>query len=173
MLPSTSPLHGRKTNIFFLRYATLKVKFALVRHKFNMGDPLSVIASITAVLHLTRSVVRYLNEVKDASAACNQLLVEIGTINGLLSSLESLMSDPESDDSWSETTKLLSGENSPLALFKISIEQLATCLAPVAGLRRAGRAFVWPFKKDELTNILATVERQKTLFLLALLNDHL
>ncbi len=138
-----------------------------------MGDPLSVIASICAVVHLTKSVVRYLNEVKDASTVCSRILVEIGTTNGVLSTLESLIGDPESGATWLDTTKLLSGENSPLALYRISIEQLATRLAPVLGLRRDGRTFVWPFKNSKITDILATIERQKTLLLLAMQNDHL
>jgi hypothetical protein len=154
------------------RYITIKIQFALLRRKFNMGDPLSVIASICAVVHLARSVVGYLNDVKDASTACCKILVEISIINGVLSSLESLIGDPESGNTWLNTTKLLSGGNSPLALFKISIERLAMRLEPVAGLKRAGRAFFWPFKNGEITNILATMERQKTLLLLAVQNDH-
>jgi hypothetical protein len=62
----------------------------------------------------------YLHEVKDASTVCSRILVEIGITNGVLSTLESLMGDPESGETWLDTTELLSGENSPLALFKIS-----------------------------------------------------
>lgn len=138
-----------------------------------MGDPLSVISSIIAVIQLGKSVVTYLNDVKDASAACSKILVEISITNGLLSSLESLIGDPDSSGTWLETTKLLSGENSPLVLFKMSMDQLATRLIPVVGMRRAGKAFVWPFMKNELTNILTTIERQKMLLLLATQNDHL
>ena len=138
-----------------------------------MGDPLSVIASIAAVVHLTRRVVRYLNEVKDASTVCSRILLEISIASGLLSNLENLIGDAESDGTWLDTTKLLSGDNSPLTQFKRSVEQLATKLAPIAGLRKAGMAFIWPFKKDELIDLLADIERQKTLLLLAVQNEHL
>jgi len=35
------------------------------------------------------------------------------------------------------------------------------------------RVSIWPFKKEEVKEILATIERQKTVFLVAIQNDHM
>ena len=52
--------------------------------KVQTGDPLSLISSITAILRLAGNVVQFLSDVKDASTACNKILIEIGSINSLL-----------------------------------------------------------------------------------------
>jgi hypothetical protein len=137
-----------------------------------MGDPLSVTASIIAILQLTGTVVKYLSDVKDASGDRNRILVEIGSVNGFLFSLKDLVGRAESDESWLATVRSLGVPNGPLAQFKLALERLATCLEPVVGLRKAGKVLAWPLKKGEVMDILRTIERQKALFILALQNDH-
>lgn len=141
--------------------------------QFDMGDPLSVTASIIAVLQLTESVVKYLNDAKDASKDCNKFLIEISTVNGLLFSLKDLVGRAELGETWLATTRSLGVPTGPLAQFKSALELLATHLEPVVGLKKAGKALTWPFKKGEVIDILNTIERQKTLFVLALQNDHM
>lgn len=46
-------------------------------------------------------------------------------------------------------------------------------LVPVEGWKKVGKAFTWPFEKDEIQRILSTVERRKLLFTLARQNDHI
>ena len=43
----------------------------------------------------------------------------------------------------------------------------------VPGAKRALRVLSWPFQKGEVQNILARIERQKTMFILALQHDNL
>jgi hypothetical protein len=50
-------------------------------------DPLSVTASVIAVLQLTNEVIQYLNDVKDAPKDCQQCVIEA---SNLLTSLISL-----------------------------------------------------------------------------------
>jgi hypothetical protein len=61
----------------------------------------------------------------------------------------------------------------PLDQFKMLLDRMAVKLAPAAGLKKAGRAIVWPFRKEEFRDMLAATERHKTLFMLALQNDNL
>lgn len=70
------------------------------------------------------------------------------------------------------TIKPLNLPGGPLDKFKIILEQLALKLKPVEGAKKVGRALKWPFQKGEINEILNTLERQKTLFNLALQNDH-
>ena len=138
-----------------------------------MGDPLSVTASITAVLQVARCVVKYLSDLRDASTACNRILVEISSIAGFLSTIKGLVDEAESGEVWLATVASLNAPNGPLAQFESALARVRTRLEPVVGLRRAGRAIVWPFNKEEVTDILRTIERQKTFFILAMENDHM
>ena len=69
--------------------------------------------------------------------------------------------------------KSLNVPTGPLEQFKIALEHLASKLAPVDGLRKVGKALAWPFQKTEIQDILNMIERQKSLFNLALQNDHM
>lgn len=138
-----------------------------------MADPLSIISSITAILQLAGKVVKFLSDVKDASTTCARILVEIGSLNGLLSSIKVLLDEAEAGEVWSATARSLGAPNGPLAQFKLALEQVATRIEPIIWSRKAGRAFVWPFRKDEVMDILYVLERQKTLFIFALQNDHM
>lgn len=136
-------------------------------------DPISVISSITTVLQLAGSVVKFLSDVIDAPVACNRILVEVSSINGILSSIKSLVDGAESGEAWIATLRSLSAPNGPLPQFKLALEQVRACIKPTIGLVNLGNAFVWPFKKGEVMDILHNLERQKTLFILALENDHM
>src|SRR5215469_663263 len=138
-----------------------------------MGDPLSVTASLTAVLQVARCVVKYLSDVRDASTVCNRMLVEISSIADFLSTIKSLVDEAESGEVWLATVASLNAPNGPLAQFESALARVRTRLEPVVGLRRAARAIVWPFNKEEVTDILRTIERQKTFFILAMENDHM
>lgn len=138
-----------------------------------MGDPLSVTASIIAVLQLTQTVVEYINSVKDASKDRDRILLEISSVYGLLFSLKDLVERRSPEDGWATTVKSLGAANGPLAQFKSALERLAAKLAPVTGIEKVGKALRWPSQKGDILDILNTIERQKSLFSLALLNDHM
>jgi hypothetical protein len=135
-------------------------------------EDLSVAASISSVLQLAGNVVGYLNELKDSSTACGKILAEIASINSLLSRVMDLADEAKSGGVWSMIASSLSVPNGPVAQFKIALEQVATRLKPVVGLKTAGKALVWPFGEREVMDILYTIERQKTIFRLATQNDH-
>jgi hypothetical protein len=67
-----------------------------------MADPLSVTASIIAVLQLSSTVLRYLVDVKDTSADRKSLICEISSTRGILSTLNETVDDARvSDETWS------------------------------------------------------------------------
>jgi hypothetical protein len=138
-----------------------------------MADPLSISASIIAVLQLSGTVIGYLNDVKGASEDRHRLLNEVTSISGLLYFLKDRAAQSQYGDSWSMTLASLNTPKGPLEQFKSALERLTLKLAPVEGWRKAGKALAWPFQKEEIKEILGAIERHKSLFNLALQNDHM
>ena len=137
-------------------------------------DPLSVSASITALLQLTSTVIQYINEVKGAPEDRRRILSELASVNGTLFVLQDQADQAKKGDLWSSTLQSLSVPEGPLDQFRRALERLSSKLAfPATGLRKLGRAIVWPFQKEEIKEILGSIERQKALLNLARQNDHM
>jgi NACHT domain len=138
-----------------------------------MSDPLSITASITAVLKLTTTVLQYLHDAKGAFSECDRLYDEVNSASAFLVGLQAMVDRAAGGETWLATTRLLGGANGPLEKFRSALELLSKRLKPVVGIRKAGTVLMWPFRKGEILEILNAVERQKTSFLYALQNDHL
>ena len=136
-----------------------------------MGDPLSISASIVATLQLAGTVVQYLNDVRGAPDDRRRLLGEISSTIGVLYTLKDQAERTQWGNPWSNTMRSLNQPAGPLEQFETALEQLVCKLSPVEGLKKVGKAFSWPFQKGEIKTILNSIERQKTLFILALQND--
>ena len=61
-------------------------------------DPLSVTASVIAILQLTGGVITYLNDVKDAPKECRECMFEVLNLNMLLLKLNLHLSEPSSKE---------------------------------------------------------------------------
>ncbi|KAH0558789.1 hypothetical protein GP486_004572 [Trichoglossum hirsutum] len=142
-----------------------------------MADPLSVTASIIAVLQLSSTVLRYLVDVNDALADRKSLICEISSTRGILSTLNETVDGARvSDETWSATIQLLENPDGPLNVLKTTLTQLAITLqgsALVTGIKKAANSLRWPFKQSEVEKILRVIERQKSTLSLALENDHI
>ncbi|KAG8534359.1 uncharacterized protein KY384_001203 [Bacidia gigantensis] len=136
-----------------------------------MADPFSLAASIITVVQATSYAIKFIGEVKDSSHECSKLLVELSMTAGILDSLKNLL-ESDSESSWLATAKSLAKPQGPLKEFGALVERLISKLKPATGLRRAGKAIAWPFRREEVKDMLATIERQKTMFVLALELDH-
>ena len=136
-------------------------------------DPLSLSASIIAVLTLSATVVQYLNNVKAATEDRQSILKEIAYTSGFLTLFKDLAEKAKWGEAWSVTATSLAAPNGPLEQFRRALERLVTKLQPASGVKKAVKVFVWPFQKEEIKDILDTIERQKTYFTLALQNDHM
>ena len=136
-------------------------------------DPLSIAASITTLLQLTGTIIQYLNSVKGAPEDRQRLLLELCNVSSILYILEDQASLAQQGDAWSSTLLSINGPNGPIKQFKTALERLEKKLRPVDGLRHIVKIIAWPFQKEEITEILDVIERQKTLFNLARQNDHM
>jgi hypothetical protein len=136
-------------------------------------DPLSVTASIIAVLQLSNKVLRYLYDVKDASRDRTQCTVEILNLCSLLYKLRDHAEEADATQPWYTAVYGIAAQNGPLDQFKQALETLQAKMTDGGRLKKVGEALLWNFKKEETAGILARIERLKTLVEVALQMDHL
>lgn len=136
-------------------------------------DPLSVSASILALLQSTGAVMNYLRDVKGAPKEIKRIRMEVFSVYNLLVALQVEANQATKDDACPSTLNSLNVPNGSFQQFHSALDRLTSKLAPVQGWRRLGKGFKWPFEKEEMQEILNTVERLKTLFSLARQNDHI
>lgn len=130
-----------------------------------MADPLSITASILAVVQVSAIVLKSLGDLKDTPRDLRRLRTEIDNLQSiLLPALERLKRAKEEKLAMEQ----LLNAKGPLEEFRMLLEHLEKKLAPAAGLNKARRAVTWQFQKGEIKDILSTIERQKSLFALAL-----
>ena len=138
-------------------------------------DPLSVTASIIAVLQLSNKVIGYLNDVKDTSKERVQCAIEAANLHSLLTILRFRLEGANAHSPWYITIRALAIENGPLDQFKQALELLQSKMTDggQGRLHRASDALMWKFKKVEIASIVSAMERLKTLVQVALETDHL
>ena len=136
-------------------------------------DPLSISASITALLQLTSTIIQYLNGVKGAPEERRTIFSELAGVNEILLILQDEADQAKQGDQWCSTLHSLNVPDGPLDQFRKALERLASKFASSAtGLKKLGKAISWPFQKEEIKEILGSIERQKGLLNLARQNDH-
>ncbi len=136
-------------------------------------DPLSITASVSALIQLSSIVIGYLSDVKGGPKELQRLRLELCSVLPVLSILQDEAEQATTGGLWSSTLSSLDVPNGPIQQSREALERLESKLAPVGGWRKVGKAFTWPFERDEILAILSTVERQKLLFTLARQNDHI
>ncbi|KAF2809676.1 uncharacterized protein BDZ99DRAFT_463452 [Mytilinidion resinicola] len=136
-------------------------------------DPLSVTASIIAILQLSNKIVGYLTDVKDASRERATCAVEVSNLHSLLLNLRFHLEEGNANTPWHTAVRALAVENGPLDQFKQALEMLQTKMIGRGRIKKAGDMLVWKFKKEEIASILGQIERLKTLVEIALQRDHL
>jgi hypothetical protein len=136
-------------------------------------DPLSVTASVIAILQLTGAVIGYLNDVKDAPKECQQCATEASNLQSLLINLLYHLNQGHTGDRWYTAVRALNVENGPLDQYKQALEQLQTRIEIRDGVQKVKRRLLWKFSKEEVARIQARMERLKSLISIALEMDHL
>jgi hypothetical protein len=141
-------------------------------------DPLSITASIIALLQLTSTVIGYLNDVKDASTDRARCALEASNLYNLLVTLRFRLEEGRSNEPWYAAVLALGVESGPLDQYKHALEQLQTKITSgrginKRGINKMGNTLLWKFIKEEVTSIMSRMERLKTLVQIALEMDHL
>jgi hypothetical protein len=134
-------------------------------------DPLSTTASIIAVIQLAQSTFKYAKDVKNAGKVRDRILKETSSTHDLLLRL---MNSSRWKDEYSATMTSLQEIGGPLDLLKGAFVRLEELLKPPdTDLKRIEKALKWHFKKDEVEEILSTIDRLKLSFSLAEQNNHM
>lgn len=138
-----------------------------------MADPLSITASVIAILQLSQSVVTVLTSVYDASEDGNKIMTEITSVTGILYHLKDLAERAQWAGDWPGVMQTLTLPHGPIDQLKCALVDIYSKVKPAAGLRKVGRSFVWPFQKGQVKDLLTTIEHQKSLLLIAMQIDHM
>ncbi|KAI9772157.1 MAG: hypothetical protein M1839_002528, partial [Geoglossum umbratile] len=134
-------------------------------------EPLSVTASIIAILQLSSKVIKYVNGAAGAATERKRLRDEVRSCESILQRLKDEADDADEGKLWLETIKALEAPDAPLYRLGVAFRVVIEILEPKKGLEKALSALKWPFDEKEVEKIFSTIEREKTLLALALTND--
>lgn len=137
-----------------------------------MADPLSITASIVALLQISATIVQYVHDNNGFYEDWKQIIFKVTSVTGLLYCLKDLTDREQGTESWTVTVKSLDVPSGPLEQLETALESLAGRLAPFHKGKTLQRMIAWPFQK-KIQEIFGVIERQKTLCGLALQNDQL
>jgi hypothetical protein len=135
-------------------------------------DGLSIVASIIAVCQLTNEVVQYLNDAKEAPKECQRCIIEASNLLDLLISLRFHAEQAKIGDCWFEQLRKLNVKDGPLDQYKQALESLINKVEIKDGIQKVKGRLLWKFNKKQVAEILARVERLKSLVSIALEMDH-
>jgi hypothetical protein len=110
-------------------------------------DPLSIIASIVAVLQVTSMVIEYASSVKDSSKDRAQCANEALSLYNLLFRLRSRLEEENSSERWYAAARTLAVKDGPFDQYKLALEQL---LAKVVNARESEAPFYGSLAKRRL-----------------------
>ncbi|OBT88430.1 hypothetical protein VE02_03298 [Pseudogymnoascus sp. 03VT05] len=137
-------------------------------------DPLSLTASIIAILQATATLVSYVNDVKDAPSDQARFAKETQSLSDLLTNLICRLCEGKAkSEVWYSAVEALGKSDGPLGQYKTALERLQRKIKGGEGLARVGNVLLWKFVKEEVASILLQIERIKSLILIALQMDHL
>jgi hypothetical protein len=136
-------------------------------------DPLSVTASIIAVLQLSAKVLIYMSDVKDAPRERLHCEAEISNLSFLLRALRDRVQTGDLSLPWYTAVAELAAPKGLFDQLKQALEALQDRITDGGQLKKLGEALVWKFKKEEIASILDRIERLKTLVEVRLQMDHL
>ena len=134
-------------------------------------DPLSITASIIAIIQISSDIVSYVNGATGATKERKRLRDEVRACEFILQRLNDEASDAEEGKTWSETIKALEGPDAPLARLRDALSIVRAKLEPKKGLKNAFSTLKWPFDEKEIEKVISAIEREKNLLNLALAND--
>jgi hypothetical protein len=159
------------------RIYTIIYPFPCVRTLIAMSDPLSVSASIIAVLQLAGTVMQYVKDVKDGSKDRIRMRDELRSLASLLQMVldrvEDMQGPANGTDAALEPPSFASvaAPDGPVQRFKTVLQEIVAKVVPKGTLGRLAQPLKWPFDKKEIAELLATLERIKTHLTLVLQND--
>ena len=136
-------------------------------------DPLSMTASIIAVLQLTTALTAYLNNVRNATAEQRQMAIEASNFYALMTSLRFRVEVAQSTNPWFQQVKMLALKDGPLEQFRDILEKMTKKILPSSSRMRdqISSALMWKFTKSEVQEMLQRIGRLASITNHALTGD--
>jgi hypothetical protein len=134
-------------------------------------DPLSMTASIIAILELTSALTNYINDVRHATREQKKVAMEASNFYSLLINLRFRVEEARADEPWFNQVKLLGVKNGPLDQFKDALEKMVEYIPSSRKRDQVKSTLTWKFTKLEVENALKRMERLKSLIQCALTQD--
>ncbi|KAI9754954.1 MAG: hypothetical protein M4579_004490 [Chaenotheca gracillima] len=134
-------------------------------------DPLSITASVAAVIQLTQTISllcqRYYLDVKDARKDIQCVIDQLTSLSDVLTNLEDLVDSPSG--ARLAVSQLLNGTSGPLHQCYSELDKLRQKLDASGGKWTSlKRSVSWPFEKKQVADVVAVIERHKSNLGLAL-----
>jgi hypothetical protein len=136
-------------------------------------DPLSITLSITALLKLTKDVVLYVKQAKEASGERKKFVRETASLSGMLNTLVDFVNDEDSSDPWLHAVSDLLALDGPLDQYSLALQFLKAKITPVSKMHKLGQALMWKHIKEDVQVLMSQIARLNTLVGLALELDHM
>ena len=142
-------------------------------------DPLSVTASIIAVLQLTGTVVSlcydFRSRIKNAPRDLKRIISEVISLRDVLERLVRLADSAETagsnESTQLSTLKLLNKPDGLLVKCQAELTALEKKLKPAIGVKAVSKLLSWPLKERDVEKTLACIGRLKATLSLALTAD--
>jgi hypothetical protein len=136
-------------------------------------DPLSITASVIAVLQLTSEVIKYLDDAMNAPKERARLVTEASNLYGLLMNLKYRLDEGRSNEPWYNATKSLAVPGGPFDQYMAVLDELRSKIVISSGAGKVAHALAWKFNKADVDRMLSRMERLKVLIQISLEMDHL
>ena len=133
-------------------------------------DPLSVTASIIAVLQAARTLIDCLHDIKNASDDQNEIAKEASNIYAFLQNVRNRVERANDQDPWFDRVRSMKASGGLLEQLKDVLNKM---VEKIRGRNQLERAIKWPFTKKEVREALERMERLKSSISVELDIDHL
>lgn len=143
-----------------------------------MAEPLSLVASLIAVVQISGSVIsccyEYRKGVKNAPKDLLGVTNEVAGLRNVVERLIALMDDEKrASHNYLSTLIDFASANGPLELCQHDLESLKVKLEPpVKEWKVLGRRLTWPLREKDVTKTLASIYRTKSLLETMLMVDN-
>lgn len=144
-------------------------------------DPVSITASILTITQAISQIYSLAKTVKDSKTEIKHLCDELYALKGVLEHVQMQFTAPEESSSSKQLESVALGDvpdvlKSPkfgemLESTQTFIADLLRGLPETKGIKSALKRFAWPWTKDQIKEHIARLERVKSWFMFAMLDD--
>jgi ankyrin repeat domain-containing protein 50 len=141
---------------------------------FTMADPLSIAAGVIAVVTISEQIIGwcwdYIHAAKSAQSDVLNIMNSIAGLKSILDRVAALVKKrkPTSAGTQSSLLVLLTAPNGPLQSCEEALTRIKRKLDTKSGTSTAAQTFRWKWTSKDIEKILQTIEREKTVLILAL-----